>query len=167
MFHFSKWIRTSAEEIRAAGAGFTKGFSRQTQTPGFSQLRGLDPSPRKTHSPQNWRTDSLQRDFYGSWLSQPWGDQQRCSVQWLSKLHLILLGESRKMRKPQWGLLSAQELQISGIYLRPWTHPAAQGCLEVTRARMSLSCGTELGNAQCREMEPAGDQASSELEAPG
>lgn len=148
MFHFSKWIRTSAQEIRAAGAGFTKGFIRQTQTPGFSQLRGFDPAPRKTHSSQNWRTDALQRDFYGPGLSQPWEDQQRCSVWWLSQLHLILVGESRKMRKPQWGLLPAQGLQIQGVYLGPWTHPAAQsctgmGCLEVTRARMSLSCDTE------------------------
>lgn len=49
MFHFSKWIGTSPEEISAIGtsaeeifaAGFTEGFSGQTQTPGFSQLRGL------------------------------------------------------------------------------------------------------------------------------
>lgn len=47
MFHFSEWIRTSAEGIRAVGTGFTKGFSRQMQNPGFSQLRGFDPTPKK------------------------------------------------------------------------------------------------------------------------
>lgn len=103
MFHSSKWIRTSAKEIHAPGAGFTKGFIRQTQTPGLSQLRGFDPAPRKTHSFQNWRTDALQRDFYGPGLSQPWEDLQRCSVWWLSQLHWILVAESRENEKTSTG----------------------------------------------------------------
>lgn len=63
MFHFSKWIRTSAEEISAVGAGFTNDFGRQTQNPGFSQLTGFDPAPRKTHSFQNWWTGASKGIF--------------------------------------------------------------------------------------------------------